>query len=184
VGRLALGRGPRYRLRAGSVGAFPRLRLAADLPCVILATFGFSPCASLCSRHFLLRPVELRCDVDHAASFDEQESRSLLAKSLVWRSVGIAFGWVTVGLLSALGFSLPARQPSLMCSLRALADRHRDRMATPPSPADELRRPACAGSAHADAAGCSRSISRAMCSGVASAMPAFWLAVVIVGLPP
>lgn len=187
VGRLALAAGHVIVFALGSVGAF----LAFDWPPIFrdvilgyLLAFLTLRLALVLGR-FLLAPggPEL-ANVDHIRIVPMSKEAARFWYQRIGLTVGwFAFGWVTVSLLGRLGFSPPARQLvayvlgfvllliGLDIAWRAPGDR---------SAATAGRRQF----GHA--------ANRALPSlyfvalwllWVASAMPAFWLAVVIVGLP-
>ena len=109
--------------------------------------------------------------------------RLVLAPTRLGLFVGwFAFGWVTVGLLATLGMSIEARRLvayalGLGCSAIALETVWRRPRAGGRSAAGNARRRAGDLAALGLFRGCCG------CCWVASAMPGFWLLLVVVGLP-
>jgi small-conductance mechanosensitive channel len=190
VGRLALAAGHVIVFALGSVGAF----LAFDWPPIFRDVILGYLLAFLALRltlvlgHFLLAPGGAEvADVDHARIVPMSRKAARFWHRRLGLAVGwFAFGWVTVGLLSALGFSLPARQlVAYVLGFVLLLIGIEIAWRRPPSPADRIA--AVTGRRRlGHAANCwlvSLYFVALWVLWVASAMPAFWLAVVIVGLP-
>jgi small-conductance mechanosensitive channel len=190
VGRLALAAGHVIVFALGSVGAF----LAFDWPPIFRDVILGYLLAFLTLRltlvvgRFLLAPggSEL-ADVDHIRIVPMSKEAARFWYQRIGLAVGwFAFGWVTVSLLGTLGVSPPARQLVAYVLGFVLLLIGLD---------IAWRRPRAAADWSAAAAGMRRfgHTGRSWLLSlyfvalwllwVASAMPAFWLAVVIVGLP-
>jgi small-conductance mechanosensitive channel len=190
VGRLALAAGHVIVFALGSVGAF----LAFDWPPIFRDVILGYLLAFLTLRvtlvlgRFLLAPggQELT-DVDHIRIVPMSKEAARFWYQRIGLTVGwFAFGWVTVSLLGRLGFSPPARQLVAYVLGFVLLLIGLD---------IAWRRPRAPADGSAAATGMRRFGHAARCwlvslyfvalwlLWVASAMPAFWLAVLIVGLP-
>jgi moderate conductance mechanosensitive channel len=190
VGRLALAAGHVIVFALGSVGAF----LAFDWPPIFRDVILGYLLAFLALRltlvlgRFLLAPggPEL-ADVDHIRIVPMSKEAARFWYQRIGLAVGwFAFGWVTVSLLGKLGVSLPARQlVAYVLGFVLLLIGLDIAWRRPRAPADGST--AATGRRRLGHTGRSWLLSLYFVAlwllWVASAMPAFWLAVLIIGLP-
>jgi small-conductance mechanosensitive channel len=190
VGRLALAAGHVIVFALGSVGAF----LAFDWPPIFRDVILGYLLAFLALRltlvlgRFLLAPggPEL-ADVDHIRIVPMSKEAARFWYQRIGLAVGwFAFGWVTVSLLGKLGVSLPARQlVAYVLGFVLLLIGLDIAWRRPRAPADGST--AATGRRRLGHTGRSWLLSLYFVAlwvlWVASAIPAFWLAVLIVGLP-